>query len=86
MKEKPPTRRQLVLLRFLRWHWAEHGKGPSLAELTRAAGAGCRNTAVGYVRRFEGRGWVTRKPGEPRSVRLTRKGARAAEGDSLRHA
>jgi repressor LexA len=55
---------------FIREHFARHGYSPTLREI----GEGCfmsHTTVLRHLDRLEGKGWITRQLGTPRSIALS---------------
>jgi repressor LexA len=72
------TPKQLDLLRAIRAHWAEHGYGPTHAELCEVLGLSSTQALRDKIESLHGKGLVALTPATARTLRLTDAGNDAA--------
>ncbi|MFA9446589.1 hypothetical protein [Egicoccus sp. AB-alg6-2] len=65
------THRQRQVLAALRRLYERHGYAPTLRELADEVGVSSPSTILSHVRVLERRGAIERRPGRPRTARLT---------------
>jgi repressor LexA len=61
--------RQRRVLEVVSDYWAVHGIAPTVREVARLAGFGTSSAAY-QISELEAAGWLTRRPGIPRSLRI----------------
>lgn len=68
------TKKQKILLDWLRQWFRCHEYSPSYGEIIAALGLSTRSNACRYIKVLEREGYVTRQPGTARTLALTAKG------------
>lgn len=70
MSDKPLTMTQHQILRFIRSFIEENGFSPSMTEIGTAARLSSVSSVSHQLNLLEKAGYITRRPCQPRSVRL----------------
>ena len=65
------------VLRYYRKHWERHGVPPTVRQLADHMGSKNPNTAQGYLRRLQAKGYLEGKPVTLIRLKLTNKAKRA---------
>lgn len=73
--DKPLTRRQFEIVRFIGEHLDAHGRPPTLREIGRAVGIASTNGVDEHLKSIERKGYIERASGMARGIRLRRRAA-----------
>lgn len=81
MARAPLTNRQQQVLDFIVAHTAETGYAPTVREIAKHLGIKSTNGVVDHLKAIERKGWITRNPMLPRTIRVASSTVRLTAGD-----
>lgn len=67
---KKPSRRQAMVLAFIRDHQRNHGYPPTHREIAAHMGIGSTNAVADHLRALQRKGWLERTPDKSRALRV----------------